>query len=187
MMTIYSIKTSQKASRHSNFPTERLSHGFQQRGASISELTKPVADSKATYLTKHVPWSTAKLKLSISFFQTGNLCINDEWALNNCFEKKILLYGEVSQNQMIGTIIFLTFLQEFVIRTLKALTYGHSFIFDSFSFCNPLRKIISRYSLMVAWWNRSNTATHITSKWFNHWFPEDDDLHTLGQYCPYLW
>lgn len=107
MMTIYSIKTSQKASRHSNFPTERLSHGFQQRGASISELTKPVADSKATYLTKHVPWSTAKLKLSISFFQTGNLCINDEWALNNCFKKKILLYGEVSQNQMIGTIIFL--------------------------------------------------------------------------------
>lgn len=100
-------KSSQKASRHSNFPTERLSHGFQQRGASISELTKPVADSKATYLTKHVPWSTAKLKLSISFFQTGNLCINDEWALNNCFEKKILLYGEVSQNQMIGTIIFL--------------------------------------------------------------------------------
>lgn len=82
---------------------------------------------------------------------------------------------------------FLTFLQEFVIRTLKALTYGHSFIFDSFSFCNPLRKIISRYSLMVAWWNRSNTATHITSKWFNHWFPGDDDLHTLGQYCPYLW
>lgn len=82
---------------------------------------------------------------------------------------------------------FLTFLQEFVIRTLKALTYGHSFIFDSFSFCNPLRKIISRYSLMVAWWNRSNTGTHISSKWFNHWFPEDDDLHTLGQYCPYLW
>lgn len=57
-----------QASRHSNFPTERLSHGFQQRGASISELTKPVADSKATYLTKHVPWSTAELKLSISFF-----------------------------------------------------------------------------------------------------------------------
>lgn len=52
---------------------------------------------------------------------------------------------------------------------------------DCFSFCNPLRKIISRYSLMVAWWNRSNTATHITSKWFNHWFPEDDDLHTLGK------
>lgn len=185
MMTIYSIKTSQKASRHSNFPTERLSHGFQQRGASISELTKPVADSKATYLTKHVPWSTAKLKLSISFFQTGNLCINDEWALNNTYYYMERFHKMKWLVQ--SFFFFLTFLQEFVIRTLKALTYGHSFIFDSFSFCNPLRKIISRYSLMVAWWNRSNTATHITSKWFNHWFPEDDDLHTLGQYCPYLW
>lgn len=135
-------------------------------------------------LQLNLNWAFPFFRLEISA-----LMMNEHWTIVLRRRYPVLLYGEVSQNQMIGTIIFFLthFLQEFVIRTLKALTYGHSFIFDSFSFCNPLRKIISRYSLMVAWWNRSNTGTHISSKWFNHWFPEDDDLHTLGQYRPYLW